>query len=348
MYISDSLKEKSSFISDNFMVNKKLKQREKGENLNSILKQEKLSEGSESYAVFLSERAMMMVKAQQDEEGNLIADTDKLVNQDIKKFYEENGIDINQSVKELETVKVIITDEMKRKNAMDGDTIDILVHVNCFLDAFNKGGFIGNYPPEAVYTMYEKRFGAYARELSEYIDKYGKDPVLHQRIEGLLNKKDPDGTNEVADLVKEITDRIYSGQEDTVDKLVKDRAEEAFVHTYGKEIADSNAAEQKRRERFINKTKKIDEQIQNQRESLQDQIKKLQEKILEEEKKLTLSGKTENEQIRFMKKQLETLQRRLAGLPTDGGMPPDNQDWSDMPIMTWGITDVLEYLESSP
>lgn len=348
MYISDSLKEKSSFISDNFMVNKRSEQREKGENLNFALKQKKLSEGSESYAVFLSERAMMTVKAQQDEGGNLIADTDKLVNQDIKKFYEENGLDINQSVEELETVKVIITDEMKRKYAMDVDSKNLLVHANCFVDAFNKGGFIGNYPPEAVYTMYEKRFSVYAEELSNYIDKYGKDPVLRRRIEGLLNKKNPDGTNEVVNLVKEITDRIYSGQADTVDKLVKDRAEEAFVHTYGKEIADSNTAEEKRREKFVNKTKKIDVQIQTQRESLEDQIKKLREKIMEEEKKLISSGKSESDQIRLMKKQLETLQQRLSGLPIDGGMPSNDQDWSDMPIMTWGIKDVMDFLESSP
>lgn len=225
--------------------------------------------------------------------------------------------------------------EQKRKEEKYTASLDITYDVKDFVDAFNGGSFIGSYPPEAVYTMYEKRFGRYVRNLTKYIEKYGHDPDLRQRIETILNAKNPDGTNEVANLVKEITDRIYSGDTETIDKLIKDKAKEAYEHTYKKEIEDANEAERKRRERSINQLRKIDEGIEKQRESLQDQVKKLQEKILEEEKKLTLSGKAENEKIRFMKKQLEELKQKLSGLPVTGGMPSDNQDWSDMPCMFW-------------
>lgn len=351
MQIVNSINSKNSYLVDNFMTNKKmsiLKDMEAHEKPSS--KHGSLVVNEDSYSVFISSEARMMVSTQKGKVGKLIVSSeegkenlssmlgkneDKVVSQDMKKFCVENGIDLSQVVEKLESFNAERTEEMKRKDAMYSDSLDITYDAKDFVDAFNGGSFIGSYPPEAVYTMYEKRFNRYVRNLTDYIEKYGRDQELRQTIDNILNAKNPDGTNEVANLVKEITDRIYSGDTENLDRLIKDKAKEAYEHTYKNEIADATEAERKRREKSINQLKKIDEEIEKQRESLQDQIKKLQEKILEEEKKLSATDKTENEQIRFLKKQLETLQEKLSGLPITGGMPSDNQDWSDMPCMFW-------------
>lgn len=314
-------------------------------------KQGGLVVNGESYSVFISSEAKMMVSTQNGAGGKLIVNSkedkenllamlgkneDKLVNQDMKKFCEDNGIDMSQPIEKLESFIVIRTAEMERKDAMYTDSSLIKANAHCFVDAFNGGSFIGQYPPEAVYTMYEKRFNLYVKELTDYIDKYGRDPELRETIEKILNEKNPDGTNEVANLVKEITDRIYSDKADTVDQLIKDKAKEAYEHTYEKEIAASNEAERKRREKFMNRLAKENERIENEREILMEKIKKLQEKILEMKKVSGFNGTSESEQIRSFEKELEDLTRRLSKLHTQVA-PSDDQDWSDMSVLIWGL-----------
>lgn len=114
MYIKDALHAKDSFIADNSIINERLAiTKQKG---NSGTQQGNSSLNSKSYSVFLSSEAKMMFAVQTGKDGHLIVSSeedkekllymlgnneDKIVNQDIKKFCEENGIDMSQPIENL-------------------------------------------------------------------------------------------------------------------------------------------------------------------------------------------------------------------------------------------------------
>lgn len=273
----------------------------------------------------------LIVNSEKDKEELLSAlgkGEDKTVNQDLKFFCEENGIDTNLSREELESYIVVDTKEMKRERKKESDTIQMKFDINGLLDPFNKEAWIGELPTDAIMKMYEKKFYRYERELTEYIDKYGKDQNLYDTINAFLKENNKDGKNEVANLIQKVTDKIFAGDTEEAHKMIEDQALSAFANTFKDSIEKSKKVDNEKREKFKKDFQESNERINKQREVLRDKIKMLREKLLEMEK-----NSASSDQIRLLEEELQVLETKLSNLHTQS-MPPE-PDPNDVSIYDW-------------
>lgn len=267
--------------------------------------------------------------------ANLTKNSSKEVNQDLKKFCEDNGIDTNLSKAELETHIVIEREEMQRERDKKTEELSITSDVRCLLDAFNRGKHIGNLPSEAMYKMFEKRFYRYAKRLESYVDKYGKDQEVYQKIYDTLDKNNKDGSNQVASLIKAVTDKVISGNADTAHALIDDKARDVFTNTFREEIESTDEIIKKKEDKFQKKMQDTDEHIAKEKDALREKIKKIQEELQDLRKEVGTNGNKNDSRIQVLEKELEFYIKKLAGYFDQGGTPTTQQDWDDISILEW-------------
>lgn len=274
-----------------------------------------------------------------DEARNLLfasAETHKNTNETLDKFYEAFGIDRNAPV-ELIAQDATPTEAELREKAKRNAELPIARDAQNLLDAFHGGQMIGQLPTEAISRMFEKRLTRYVNTLTAYVKEYGADKEFHQKIDTFLKMKNPNGDNAVANLIKELTNKIFAGEKVTTGDLLDGRAREAFYKTFPDEIEASDTAERKRREKIQNELDALHERLKAQKEVLQDKIKQLQEQIrcIEADEN---AAKENPSTLHQMKKELSKLESELQGvndgLISSSSMPPEG-DWEDMTIWDW-------------
>lgn len=304
---------------------------------------ENLRINTQSYSLMISTEAKLMVMAKKGDNGTLIVNSaedkehllsalgksaDKTVNQDLENFCKENGIDTSMSRDELESYIVVQTEEMKQDIAKNSDTIQMKFDLNGLLDPFHKDAWIGKLPTDHITKMYEKKFYRYAKELTAYIKKYGNDQELYDTINDFLKERNKDGKNEVANLIQQVTDKIFAGDTEAAHKMIEDQALLSFANTFKDTIEKSKKVDNEKREKFANDLQKTNERITKQMEALRDKIKILREKLLEMKKNAASS-----DQIRMLEKELQELELRLSNLRIQGMPPEANPD--DISIYDW-------------
>ena len=345
MFVNSSEASRTQSL-ENFISKQKLQSNgqigmKEGKNGNEA--SENLRINTESYSLMISTEAKLMVMAKKGDNGTLIVNsaqdkeyllsalgkgTDKTVNKDLENFCKEHGVDTDLNRDELEHYIVVDTEEMKRDRKKDSDKIQIKFDLNGLLDPFKKGELIGQLSTDSIIKMFEKKFYRFEKELSEYINKYGKDQELYDTINTFLKENNKDGKNEVANLIQKVTDKIFAGDSESAHKMIEDHALNSLANTFKDTIEKSRKVDAEKREKFENDLQKTNDRITEERDALKDKIKMLREK-LEEMKKNAASS----DQIRLVEKELEELERRLSGLHIQGMPPEVNPD--DVSIYDW-------------
>lgn len=271
-----------------------------------------------------------------NEAKSLLSSNFKPINNILDKFYEKTGLE-KVPQKELITQDAAITKEMIREEKKKSAEMHIGRDARNLLDAFHGGELIGQLPLQAISRMFEKRFTRYVDTLKDYVNEYGADKAFHERINRFLSKMNPDEDNAVANLIKEVTDKIFAGEEVLSGNSLNSKASEAFRKTFEKEIKQSEKADTDKREKIRKQLEATTESLKKNKEVLQDKIKKIRDQLqeLKTDSKDSMKNAT---QIRQLEKELEQLQTQLngvnEGLRNSNNMPPEG-DWSDIGIEDW-------------
>lgn len=263
---------------------------------------------------------------------------DQVANEALDAFLQENGIEESAEMP-FETQE--ITEEMRlaqqqesKQNSME---MGIAWDVRDLMDGFKGGDLIGKLPLAAIQTMFEKRVVRFAKQLAAYVNEFGPNRDFYQKTKAYLDERNPNGDNATAQLILDLMDKIYAGEDVGSVGALRDTAATAFGRTFGEEIEASRNADDERRTKFQKQHDATLDRLNKQKEVLQDKIKKLQEEL----RAARVSGAPQlqsSSQAKALETELNKLWEQLTKLNEQirnaSGMPAEG-DWEDAGILDW-------------